>query len=123
MASPELPFATWRLRNVPSGWDIKQLHAIIPLKEREEVLYSSLTPYHYFKNANQVGTITWNCVPGYLRQSGSKDSLRVESPSKVDPTIQDDLGAGVKQNEVIADSEFIGLTPLIAIKPPKECVK
>ncbi|KAL8730475.1 MAG: hypothetical protein Q9166_004039 [cf. Caloplaca sp. 2 TL-2023] len=110
MASPELPFGTWRLRDVPASFDMEKFRNIIPLSESERVLYSSLAPDRYNNASTKVGTIIWNCVPKYLQQPASPDILRVRLD--VHPVSGDDIVTGPEQDIAQADSKFIGLTPL-----------
>lgn len=123
MASPELPFATWRLRHVPPSLDAEQIHTMIPLGANEKIIHSSLSPWHCSGRVEQVGTITWTCLPAYLQQAGSTVRLGIEEPSNVDSTAEWILGHHVEQGKVIADSDFFGLTPLNAVDPLREHVR
>lgn len=112
MASPELPFGTWRVRGIPASYDMKKLCDIIPLSDGERILYSSLAPDHYTNASTGVGTITWNCVPKYLQHPGIADELRVKLDVLAPPG--DDVFTDSGLDGAWADAKFIGLTPLNA---------
>lgn len=115
MASPELPFATWRIRKIPSSLDVDKLPGIVPLGDGETVLYSSLAPDHYSDGSKQIGTITWNSLPEHLQQASSVDRLPISLSLDDHPLTDDRSDTLSEQNQVIADSKFLGLTPLNSV--------
>lgn len=120
MASPELPYCTYRFRKIPTHFDVTTFEAIVPLEEHERVLFSSLSPDYDVSNTSfQIGTITWSTTPSRLRGLVPDDltTLRFSTASNVpgDHT----RSTAVQEIEVEIDSHFRGFTPLNA-DPAKE---
>ena len=113
MASPELPYCTYRFCKVPAHFDVVGLNAIIPLEKDEWVLSSSLSTDHNMVTF-QIGTVTWNKTPHYLRGLVPDDltAFRLSTHPNIqrDPTRY----TATQGDEIEVDSHFRGLTPLNA---------
>ena len=111
MASPELPYCTYRFCKVPAHLDVLALEATIPLEKDESVVSSSLSRDHDVVTF-QTGTVTWNKVPRYLRGFVPDDltafRLSTHPDTRGDPT----RSTVVQGDEIEIDSHFRGLTPL-----------
>lgn len=115
MASPELPYCTYRFRKVPAHYDATAFQAIIPLEKDESVIFSSLSSDNGVPEGNfQIGTVTWNTVPRYLRDLVADDlpafRLSTHPDTPDDPTTY----TAAQGNEIEIDSHFRGFTPLNA---------
>jgi hypothetical protein len=112
MASPELPFCTYRFCNIPPDFDDTALRAIIPLDEDEKILFSSLSPDYDASRASHFGTITWSTIPSRLRSLTLEDSTTSTIPAEGDLPSDNTGGPPGRGNEGTMDSHFMGLTPL-----------
>ncbi|KAL8738211.1 MAG: hypothetical protein Q9181_000982 [Wetmoreana brouardii] len=112
MASPELPFCTYRFHNVPKGFDKTALKAIIHLHQDEKAVSASLAPdYDVSRQGCQVGTVTWSTTPSELKDLASEASETLEVASDL---AKSRIHIEVPMHEVTIDSHFRGLTPLSA---------
>lgn len=112
MASPELPFATWRFRDIPASYDLEKFCDIVPLSNGERILYSSLAPDPYTNAVTKVGTITWDRVPEYLQYAATSNDAGVRL--HLLELSEDAASTEPRANGIWADAKFIGLTPLNA---------
>ena len=113
MASPELPFCTYRFCSIPPDFDDAALRAMIPLEKGERVVFSSLSPdYDASRPSSQTGTITWNTTPNCLLRMALEYSTTMNIRAGFD-LLGDDTGAlAARGIEGTIDSHFTGLTPL-----------
>ncbi|KAL9591727.1 MAG: hypothetical protein Q9179_007432 [Wetmoreana sp. 5 TL-2023] len=112
MASPELPFCTYRFHNVPKEVDKTALKAIVPLHTDEKAVYASLAPdYEISRQDCQVGTVTWSTTPSKLKDLASEASGTLKVASDL---AKSRIDIEVPMQEVAIDSHFRGLTPLSA---------
>ena len=112
MASPELPFCTYRICNIPPDFDDAALRAIIPLEKDERIMISSISPdYDASRFSSQTGTITWSTTPRQLQGLVSDESTTTSITAEFG-LLGDDGALTVRGNEVTVDSHFTGLTPL-----------
>lgn len=114
MASPALPYATYRLRSIPSHFDKKAFEDIVPLTaEVEAIVQSSLSPDCYSTSTlDQVGTITFSTIPRYIAQLDLEENKSRKIPAlnrSFDECTATLTGA---KTEVSIDSHFYGFTPL-----------
>lgn len=102
MASPTLPYCTYRLTNIPGTFTNYDLRRLFSSDDQKAILYSSLVPATYRHSGSvQVGTVTFKEKP-----EGFKDGHLRFSPAN--PTLITLLEA----SSVEIDDHFHGLTPL-----------
>ena len=114
MASPALPFATYRFRNIPAHFNEESFASIVPLADRQErILNASLAPNSYLTvKADQVGTITFSTIPRAIAQLKLKESesTKIPLPSSTSDGV---LELSAEENgEAVIDSHFSGFTVL-----------
>ena len=114
-ASPPLPFATYRLRNIPPTFSKADLENVIPTDdESEKIIGSSLSPDVYNTSISaQVGTLTFKTIPQALKglERSESGSTKIAITQSGGP--QDASGTSSQENVAVAvDSHFTGFTPL-----------
>lgn len=112
MASPELPFCTYRFCNIPPDFDDAALRAIVLLEGNEKVVVTSLSPDFDASRPSQIGTITWSTTPSRLRRMDLEGSATLNVIAELD-SLTDQTGMlTTGRDQVTIDSHFTGLTPL-----------
>lgn len=110
MASPELPFCTYRFSNLPKSISTKQLQTIVPLQGSERVVSWSLVPNPDTSTpSSQIGIVTWSSIPRELPDVSIYGAATLKVPMGSGPQGYELEGSGV---EIDVDSHFRGLTPL-----------
>ena len=113
-ASPSLPYATYRFRNIPSSFGEADFKSVVSLHGGREVIVGfSISSDIYATHASeQVGTLTFNTVPQVIKDLNLSEDGSATVPIPRDRAGHAHVASSQDQAALVVDSHFSGFTPL-----------